>query len=52
MMAMDTDTRLEVNPMASAADNPFLRFSGNAGITISEPGSMRGFFLKIKNLRI
>jgi hypothetical protein len=45
------ETKLVVKPIASAADKPFFAFTGNAGINISVPGSMDGFFLNMKNLR-
>jgi hypothetical protein len=52
MMAKETDTKLDANPMASAAVNPFLAFLGISGITISAPGFILGYFLKIRNLFI
>ena len=52
MMAKDTDTKLDANPMASAAVNPFLAFLGIKGITISDPGLILGYFLKMMNLLI
>jgi hypothetical protein len=51
-IAKDTDTKLDVKPIASAAVKPFLAPGGFAGMTISAPGLMTGFFLNIKNLLI
>jgi hypothetical protein len=52
MIAKDTDTKLDANPMASAAVNPFLVFFGISGITISAPGFILGYFLNIRKLLI
>jgi len=48
-MAKETDTKLDAKPIASAAVNPFFAFLGISGITISAPGFILGYFLKIRN---
>ena len=45
MIAKETDTKLEANPIASAAVNPFLAFLAISGMTISAPGFILGYFL-------
>jgi hypothetical protein len=52
MSVSDKDAKLVVSPIASPVDKPFFRSFGNSGITISEPGLILGYFLKIKNCLI